>query len=241
MSQIGQTNQEWQTAIQTAYDVFARYPCPHRLEASPVKDPVQILRDLVSAPLANLPENKLTAFAAAALYTVGSEEDYKHFLPRILQLMIPEPGGFGLDPELTAEKLQYARFDSWPANEVSAIRDVFKALPFVPDNDSFGPSFASTVLSTLLIGNAPETLLSRLAAPRNGDGVRRLAELVRDTANFDDDRGWLARRLSKEEKTVVRSWAQSEAVTNALINGVDQVSDEDVWEVESALMTLGRL
>jgi len=241
MTQTEQTDHEWQSAIKAAYQIFATYRRPHALDASPVKDPEKILNDLTSAPLASLPENKLSAFAGSALYTVGSEEDYKHFLPRILELMVPEAGGFGFDPELIAEKLEYTRFESWPADEVSAIRDVFKVLPFVPDNGSFAPTFASTLIASLLVGNALEPLLSRLGAPEDGEGVRRLAELVRDTANFDDDRCWLARRLSGKDKVIVKRWAESETVTNALINGIDQVSDEDVWEIEAALMTLGHL
>lgn len=236
--------EEWQSAIQKAYDVFARYRRPYKLAASPVKAPDQILEilaDLDFAPLSSLPAERLTAFARSALYTIGSEEDYKHFLPRILELMIPERGSFDLDPDMIADKLEYARFICWPAEEVSAIRDVFEALPFAPcDPSACAPSLATMLVANLIIGNDLESILPRLASPKDGEAVRRLAGLVSETVNLDENRGWLARRLADDVKAILRDWAKSDAVANALINGVDLVADDGVWEIEAAFMVLER-
>jgi hypothetical protein len=59
--------------------------------------------------------------------TVGSANDYRHFLPRILELAVEEGGWMGADPPIIAQKLSLARWEDWLDREREAIISVFDA------------------------------------------------------------------------------------------------------------------
>lgn len=61
--------------------------------------------------------------------TWGTVGDYKHFLPRLLEL-VPEPAGITceLDIEVLFGKLRYGKWDTWPEGEQRAIRHYLMAL-----------------------------------------------------------------------------------------------------------------
>lgn len=71
-----------------AYSVFAPVPRPQRLHGSPLRDVDKILRDITAAPLRRLTADQLGLFATSAITTVCEPEDYRHFLPHILELAI---------------------------------------------------------------------------------------------------------------------------------------------------------
>ena len=51
--------------------------------------------------------------------TVGEVVDFKHFLPRMLELMLSQAGGIG--PETVCEKLRYGQWRKWADSEQEAI------------------------------------------------------------------------------------------------------------------------
>ena len=75
-------------ALQQAYQVFANLPRPAHLEAAPHRDGDRMLSSLTAAPLRELTGEQIGPYAGCAITTVGSERDYRHFLPRILELAV---------------------------------------------------------------------------------------------------------------------------------------------------------
>lgn len=109
------------------FAAFAEYPPLETLDVSRLRDPEKILRDLCSAPMSELSGNALSSYANWALTTAGNIEEYKHYLPRILQHALFTPGEPGFDPLTILSKLEYADWRGWPASERSAIENVYRA------------------------------------------------------------------------------------------------------------------
>jgi len=122
-----------QVSIETLYRVFGRYP--YRLtEAS--KDPCfpGSCDDigLKGVPLRKITIEGINPYLWKAITTWGGSNDFKHFLPRILELVaethgcVPgvNPDHLGcLDPDfdLVCSKLAYAQWQTWPSKEQDAV------------------------------------------------------------------------------------------------------------------------
>jgi hypothetical protein len=80
---------------------------------------------LLSKPLRAISADEISRFAFKALTTWGTLQDYKYFLPRILELTFS--GELFVDIEITVGKVSRGDFDSWPPEEQTAIREVLRA------------------------------------------------------------------------------------------------------------------
>jgi hypothetical protein len=56
---------------------------------------------------------------------LGSVNDFKHFLPRILELLVADPNS-GLHPAVLVKNLEDAEFQSWPKEEKQAVLSVLR-------------------------------------------------------------------------------------------------------------------
>ena len=225
----------WLRAVENAYVVFSGYRRPSILDSSPVKNASNILTDLTSAPLRNLSAIKLSEFVVASLYTIGTTLDYKHFLPRMLELMAGNDIEMSIYPDLIARKLNYAHFKDWPEEEVDAIQVLFRASFKSPDNSNIQNLLAGNIE----VGNELEPLLNEVSAFYGANAARNIAELVVEVATKIDEPSWLGLSLSEPHKEVLSSWFRSKGVFNALYRGINLVLDEDAWEIETALSLLG--
>ena len=112
--------------IEQIYAVFSRYPHPRRIEGCPCCTSANEAEKLVSTPLRNLDPVHLNHYAAKALTTWGLLNDYKYFLPRILELT--HEGRLLCDLEITFGKLRLGEFGEWPVDEQHAVRDFIATL-----------------------------------------------------------------------------------------------------------------
>lgn len=120
-----QPDTQLQRLIDDCYAAFASYPRPQVLHASPLRDPVTLIKTLSSAPLRALTGEQIGPYAGYAMTTVGDVNDYKHFLPRILELAVHEPQWMGTEPPIIAQRLKRGKWLDWPAHEQAAIRALF--------------------------------------------------------------------------------------------------------------------
>ncbi len=102
------------------YKVFARYPANVGMNGSPLyHELAQWNRSLTAKPLKELSEEDLRIYYFKALTTWGNTNDFKHFLPRILELLTKLPSG--LEEWVALDKLNYGLYKNWPAVERDAI------------------------------------------------------------------------------------------------------------------------
>jgi len=107
--------------IERLYCVFSRYQHPAQLEGCPCCTSPAEGRTLISKSLRDITAPELERYAYKALSTWGNVEDYKYFLPRILELT--EDGSLICATEVTFQKLHYGDFQDWPQDEQQAVRD----------------------------------------------------------------------------------------------------------------------
>jgi hypothetical protein len=109
-------------AIEDLYRVFADYRLGPHVEGCPhcVSD-----RDhtrLYSNPLRSLSAEDLSRYAVKAMTTWGDVQDFRHFLPRILGLVVSGDRDWSVDTEVVLGKLAYANWRTWPEREQAALR-----------------------------------------------------------------------------------------------------------------------
>lgn len=116
-------------ATENLYDVFRKYYVQGNLRGRScdccVSD--EDIRQALTTPMRKLSEYGLQTFMTEAITTFGYIEDYKHFLPRILELMQTANNDF-LEDFFTFEKLNYAEWETWNQEEQEVIEVYFAAL-----------------------------------------------------------------------------------------------------------------
>ena len=111
-----------QIAIEKLYEVFAKYPGNAFMQGSLNYDSLDAWnRELFSKKLKELSASDLSRFAGKAMTTWGDVNDYKYFLPRILELTAE----FNTPYEIwiVFDKLEYGNWNSWNDSEIKAIHE----------------------------------------------------------------------------------------------------------------------
>lgn len=215
-----------------AYAVFRKYPQPRSLHASSVRDPVEILNTLTSAPMPKLEAEALGPYAGWALTTVGGADDYRHFLPRILHLSAIGEPWMGLDPEIIADKLQYAGYRQWSAEEQMAVDTVFEArwararLQHPDEEDASEWLCGLAILELDLERNLNGWLEDMIP-----DAVVQFAQLMTDAeAIAKGTASWA--NVTFENRQRIADWCCSAPVMAAIVEAVDQVKPADQWLID---------
>jgi hypothetical protein len=109
--------------VRRLYEVFARYParadmprCEHCIGRKE-------LEQLCAIPLTELSDANLHYYVCHAVSTVGDSTDFRHFLPRVFEVMLYGKGS--IDAEIIVGKLTHANWRSWPRQEQQAIEAFF--------------------------------------------------------------------------------------------------------------------
>ncbi len=157
-------------ALETLYATFAPYTaaqlegCSHCVSS----DETLVLR---RAPLRQL-GSELDRYLFKAMTTCGTEEDFKHFVPRLLELHAGST-----DAWLLRDKLAYARFPRWPAEERAAVEAFLRAL-FARVLEGEHPLPRDPLLETMLaldLDITPYDPTQRLAAWRGEGSLASMA------------------------------------------------------------------
>jgi hypothetical protein len=119
-------------SIERLYEIFARYE-PDATEEDGRYEVDSILKDLKRVPLRLLTAAELSAFSMKALTTCGSVSNFKHFLPRLLEVLVLDPDW--LDPCILFSKLEYSGYNgttelgkAWRPPERQAVMDYAMAV-----------------------------------------------------------------------------------------------------------------
>jgi hypothetical protein len=114
-------NSKLHEAIEQLYKVFSKYPANPDMDGSPMyHNLAQWNQALVAKPLRTLDmEEDLRIYYFKAMTTWGNVNDFKHFLPRIFELLTTIP--VGIEEWVALNKLHYGHYETWPATEQTAI------------------------------------------------------------------------------------------------------------------------
>lgn len=111
-------------AVERLYAVFRRYRLPAEIDPDPCFPSFCDDRPLRAAPLPELPAEAFDNYAWKAITTWGTVDDFKHFLPRMLELIaIPMEEGRSqrLDTLHVFTKIAYGHWNRWHCDEREAI------------------------------------------------------------------------------------------------------------------------
>ena len=231
-----------QDALEGAYRAFARVPCPSHMDASPLRDGEQIHRVLTSAPLRDLTAEQIGPYSGWAVTTVGPAQDYRHFLPRILELALRDPVWLGAIPAVIAEKLMRSNWRSWAPTQQRAIVSVFEsafmwAIEQLPDDGSSAPDAWLCGMASL---NAPiMPLLSAWMGSPSPNAALQLSAFIESSLpaiNTDDAiSGPFCDLVDLISRQVAALWLRSQGVQQCLKSAIENVAVEDRSRVETAL------
>ena len=79
---------------------------------------------LNETPLESLEWEELSFFINRSMTTVGDDDDFKHFLPRILELYVSEYWERLVHIGIFLSKLDYANWELWPEIEYNAVKSL---------------------------------------------------------------------------------------------------------------------
>jgi hypothetical protein len=119
-------NRALNDAIEKLYKVFSRYPLRKHVEGCPCCVHEEDKLALESKPLRELTAAELGRYSFKAMTTWGDKDDFRHFLPRISELLVSETG-LGWDEEVILGKLALAEWKDWPEQEQIDVRDFLHA------------------------------------------------------------------------------------------------------------------
>jgi hypothetical protein len=109
-------------SIEKLYDIFAKYQGLSKLEGSPLYDDLKTWhKQLRSKKLRELTDEDLSLFAGKVILTWGDENDYRFYLPRILELTAELKTPY--DIWTLYSRLEDANWKTWNADEQTVINE----------------------------------------------------------------------------------------------------------------------
>ncbi|GAL86123.1 hypothetical protein Hsw_1577 [Sporocytophaga myxococcoides] len=112
---------ELELSIERLYSTFSRYPFRSEIDGCPCCVSESDKEKLHTKKLRSLEEEDLSRYAFKAITTWGDVEDFKHFLPRILELL--STTNFIVNTFVVLGKVNYGNWTSWPGDEQTAIKE----------------------------------------------------------------------------------------------------------------------
>ncbi len=113
------------TAIANLYATFSPYPLRPTIEGCPCCVSAEDQKKLFAKALNLMESEDISRYAWKAMTTWGEVEDFKHFLPRLLELIATT--GIAYNSGVVLGKLEYAKWHDWDQTEKDAIRSFLLA------------------------------------------------------------------------------------------------------------------
>ncbi len=236
-------------AIEELYDVFEKYPLRPRIELCPCcrSERRDEVRPLHQQPLRGLSPADLHYYAFCAMTTVGDADDFRHFLPRIYELLLDREFLVHVSPTVALGKLDYGHWRTWPEHEQRAIRGCLLAVWKAELSVRPGPSqYDRTEIDDWLqaIALAEDDLRPYLAIWLADDSVAAGANLARWILDYRHELPTGLRNDTMWSETTVQrqqlvDWLSSAGPRDKLLGIQSSGADRDVSaDAESALMVL---
>jgi hypothetical protein len=143
------------SAVETVYTGFDTL-APPAIEGCPCCIETRGVDVLLTTPLRKLTGHELWHYVSGVFLTIGSERDFRYFLPRILDISIDDPESF-INSEIVLGKLRLANWQSWPAAErriVEELVDAWFELALARDLTEADEWWISTEAESVLCGAA---------------------------------------------------------------------------------------
>lgn len=217
-------------AIEKLYTTFASYPLRHPVAGCTCCVSRADQDRIAAKTLRQLDGKDLERFVWKAMSTWGDENDFRHFLPRVLELMSDAQKRRNLpDLFIIFGKLRYGHYEMWPQQEREAItiyllafwRWILAGHPGHEEDNLMAGEYLEAMLDSI-DDFAPFLLAWR--DMRMPTSLCQLAEMIRNYS-------WNCRLVQNKQ---IRSWLCEDGTREMLEDGFYAYMDED-WADELAL------
>lgn len=204
-----------QKAVENLYKVFAKYSLKQKIEGCPCCVGKRDSRVLHLKNLHELSGAELSYFGFKAMTTFGDVEDFKHFLPRLFEIIVEND--FDYDEEILFGKLDYAKWRTWAKVEQDAIEHFFTELLRFALNSETKNAY---LIETYFVGiaNVVEDItpyLNLWIENLNEPKIRNLAYfIIEDGCGLSN--AFLQNRLSQRRQ--IKDWLLSATTIETLEN-----------------------
>lgn len=113
------------SAIERLYQTFGEGPLGRELAGCECCSDPKSLEKWADTPIRDLTWEDLYAYLYCAMHTIGDEQDFKHFLPRLIELAADDLES--LDFEELGTQLTNAGWSQWSREEREAVRQALDA------------------------------------------------------------------------------------------------------------------
>ena len=117
--------EELKRAIEDLYSTFDKYLLKSHTDGCPCCVSDSDKERTHSKQLRKLEADDLSRYTFKAMTTWGNVEDFKHYLPRIFELL--STTDFSVDTFVVLGKLEYGKWRTWNENEQEAVKDFLLA------------------------------------------------------------------------------------------------------------------
>lgn len=189
---------------------------------------------LLGGQTSQVPTAVLSRFAFSAMLTWGDLDDFKRFLPRLLELVALAPDSI-MDIAQLIEKLEYGHWLDWPYNEQAAVEKYFKSLLFYAG--TAGPdyvAFSEVVNGATTIGiDVTSALTTTVAMDGSLNSTLALCSLIENWAS-----GFSSKERAKNKRYApLLAWLLSSAVKEQIESAFyNNMENDEVAEKLSCAM-----
>ena len=209
------SSSELVVAIRELYVAFGKYTRPESIACCPcgcTKPDATV--HLIAVPLGDLRFADMLDFCFSALTTQGTVDDFRYLLPRLMQGVVQE--SCGCNPEILFGKLRYAKWLTWPPEEVEAVKSYLRAfwrtaLNAFPMQERLPAFFEiETVLASIAVtGDSLDWFLSTWTSTETEEADRNLIQFVTMYGiDFTEGRTFAEAfwKESQPQATALRDW-----------------------------------
>ena len=162
-------------ATQNLYSVFSRYARPQKIAGCPCCVTDRHRAALHAKLLNDLEDGDLSYYVFKAMTTFGNREDFKYFLPRILELSASDE--LSVDTSVLLGKLDTGNWLTWPKDEQVAVTHFLSAWwKFTVNTNRYFDPELLVELYKLQIGLS--SLLEVWKVDYNTPGLQNFVDLV---------------------------------------------------------------
>jgi hypothetical protein len=211
-------------AIEMLYRAFSRYPLPAESTYSRhTTISEEDVRRIRAKPLRALSGTDLGKFAMKALNTWGDASEFRHYLPRLFELVVDEPNWTDI-PTLFG-KLSTAEWRGWPSEEQRAVESYINTLIASALRADVNVSFRNVALGASNAGVSFANLSSVWSSTSGTAPVVQLAHVVVLERNDLLRTGEIGHRWNDEAKRVLSALIASSDTRRRLEEAFVQLSD----------------
>ena len=220
-------------SIEKLYAVFSNACQPTAIYACPCCISEEEINALLSKSLRDIEPSDLKNYADCAFGTVGDLEDFKYFLPRILEilahhtdwwnLVVTESGiyDYFTKPEVLFSKFKIlAEWKTWPENEKQAIINFLDAMldELLHREKVTGWEIDSCICSLAMCVDDVIPYFQKLIEPQHKLKLREFYSIHRESLEETKPLDFWWDEIEDNQQEIIIKWLLSENVKNIINN-----------------------